>query len=445
MKAWTTLGLIKLIFFFLIFPQFGLLAEAPTNEKTRTIEKSFTATSLTNLNVENRRGDINIFNTNESEGKVEIIVTARSKNEEELDKLIQKFDLEVKEHGNNVEINGSDNIKSWVKINTFIKNSNIITFKDGTKIKGIEEIDVFMNLYLPKISSLKAKNKYHDILFENLDYDFEADLYSGKLKGADINGRFDLEMKYGEVEIGSFKDGDIIIYDSEFSSAQAGCVHFGSKYSNIVMKDLESLEMVSYEDEIELGDIAKEIEFDSKYSDLKMGSFSEGEFDLYDTDVEGKNGNTLEIKSKYGTQEFDELGATTLTLYEDGFEAVMVKDLMVKGSKYSNIFIKTFKGEMNIRSSYEDEISVANMIKEFDGLFIEAKYTDLSLPIPTSISYLMESEIKYGELEYADQFESTNRDRDGSELKLKGVANGGDENSPKVVIKAYDSEIDITY
>lgn len=445
MKTFTAVELIKLILFFMIIPQFGMQASSILNEKSKTITKTFAVNEHTELNLKNKRGDIEIINIEGSEGRVEVLLTAKSKNEEELDKFLQKFEVSLNEYGSRVEVSADDHIKSWSIIKTFIKSSNTIIFDDGTKIKDIEEIDVMMKVFLPKIARLKTKNKYHDVRFSNLNFDLVADLYSGNLLGGDIHGRLDLTMKYGEVNIGSIRDAEIEIYDSEYSSKNGGCISFKSKYSNIMMRDLESLEMLSYEDDIELGELKTDFEFDAKYSDVKMGSFDTADLDIYDTDIEAENGNSLKMKSKYGSGEFEVLGETTLFLYEDDFDAIEVENLMIKESKYSDISIKNFKGKMDIRSSYDDEIAVLNQVSNLKGFSIEAKYTELRFPIPSSVAYILEASTKYGEIKMTDDFDRRYRDKDGSEIEIKGMANGGNENSPKVEINAYDSRIFIEH
>jgi len=421
-----------------------IFAAKSVNQQTKTFEKSFATTNTSELHLKNRRGNIQIINIEGNEARVEVQLTVTGKENDEIQKLFDQFELSVKTTGNIIDVISENNIKNWVRINSFFRNSNKIKFNNDIVAQGITEIEVEMILYLPKIKSLQANNKYHDILFSNLPCSLEVDLYSGKLKGENISGDLTLNMKYGAVDIGNFMDGDIDIYDSKFSSGNAQKVKFKSKYSDIELGNLSSFTMDSYDDEMEIGDISEAFEFEAKYTNLKMESFGTSDMDIYDTDVKGKSGKELILRSKYGSFRFENIEDSSLKLYDDEFEAESLKQLKIKSSKYSEISIDKFLGgSVDVISSYEDKIIFSKGIADFESLNFDAKYSTLIFPIEANVKYQLDAKMKYCSLDMSNNFEHTYRDKDNSNIEIKGMANGGGSGNPKITINSYDGKIDI--
>ncbi len=417
-----------------------LHAKSP-HQQSKKFETTFSTSINTQLTVENRRGNIELIGIEGSEGRVEATLTVRGDNEEEIDKVIRQFELETQQSGSSINVNAEDHIKSWSIINSLFRKSNTIKFDDKSSAKDIEEIEIAMVVYLPKINLISAKNRYHDIVFSDLDCDLDADLYSGKLRGSNIKGDLELDMKYGEVRIGSFHAGDIDIYDCNVVFENGKEVKFKSKYSDIVFRDLESMDMDTYDDEIELGNIEKHVEFEGKYSNIEIGNFGTSTLDLYDSDLKGKSGNGVDLRSKYGSFDFENIKNVELRLYDDNFEAESIEHLKVKESKYSEIKMDNFKGKLDISSTYQDDIRVLNTIVDLGGLYLDGKYTTLQFPIASETPYILEAETKYGNIDISRSFNHQFTNNSDNSKDIKGLANGATDGAPKVIIKAYDSKL----
>jgi len=418
-----------------------VFANSTPYEESKKYEERFETNSSTQLSIENSRGDIQIIPIDGSEARAEITLKVKGKSIDEIQKIFDHFELLVNKTGNQIEIVTQNNIRSWnISTGGFFSKSTI-KFNDRSKAKDIEEINVAVILYLPKIELLSAKNKYSDIIFSELNCDLDVELYSGKLKGNNIDGDLSLEMKYGEVNIGSFKSGSFEIYDCNVTTDEGGKVKIESKYSDLVLGNMEDLSMDSYDDDMILGDVKNNFEIETKYSDVKIGSFASSTMDLYDTDVKGKGGGSLELTSKYGAFDFKSLKEVKLSLYDDDFEVDEISDLTIKESKYSEIEMDEFDGQISITSSYQDKISVLNTITDFKGLDIEAKYTTLRFPISPSVPYFLNANLKYGDIDISDSFENTYTDKSDSKLEIKGMANGASKSDTKITVTAYDSNI----
>ncbi len=421
-------------------------ANTGVNEETKTYEKTFTTNESTEINLHNRRGNIRIVQIDGSEAKLEVNLTVRGDNATEIQKVFDHFTLDIKNSGNIIDVRSDDQIKSWSQINTLFHNSNKIKFEDRTIANDIEELEVDMVLYIPKIAKLSTDNKYHDVSFSDLACDLSVSLYSGKLKGDNIDGNLNLELKYGSVNIGAFKDGDIDIYDSKYNSGSAHNVKLHSKYSNINCEDFNSLSLFSYDDEIKMGSVEEEFMLEAKYSNLLMHSFGTADIDGHDTDIKGKNGEKLKLKSKYGSFTFEDIKEASLRMHDDNFEVNSLVDLTIKESKYSEVYIDHFTGAMIVMSSYDDDIYVLNPVTEFKSVDVDLKYSTFKFPIPPKAGFYLDADTKYGSLDFGGDFhhDYTHEDESSSVLNVQGKANKTKKGAPKITIKAYDSKVDIS-
>ncbi len=442
MHTLTTVKFSPLIAFLLLLCSGSpVFAKSTPYQQSKKFEERFETSEQAHLSVKNKRGDIQIINIEGNEARVEVTLNVRGDSEVEIQKVIDQFSIDVRQTGNIVDLKAEDNIENWTIVKSFFRNSNSIKFNDKSKAKGIEEIDVAMVVYLPRIELLSAQNKYNDIIFSTLPCSLQADLYSGKLKGKNIEGDLELDMKYGEVNIGTFENGKFDIYDCNITAENGQKVKIKSKYSDIELGDLGSLTFDSYDDDIVLGTVTDNFDIEAKYSDIKMGGFKSSTMDLYDSDLKGKNGSSLDLTSKYGDFTFTHLEDVKLSLYDDNFSANEIKDLNIKSSKYSEIEVDNFKGYMSISSTYQDKIFITNTITDFKGLEMDGKYTTLKFPISSKVAYHLDADLKYGNIDFSDAFENTYTDKSDSKYEVKGKANGATTGAPKIKVKAYDSTI----
>lgn len=416
---------------------------APQIEKTKVIKKSFDVTESTIFTLKNKRGNIHFVNVAGNELTIEVSLTVKGKEEEEIQKVFNNYELLDDDNLNDLHVSGDDNIESWLRIKAFFNIKNEIKFKNGNKANNIEELSAHMVVYLPPVNTVKVENKYKSISYEQMPCTFDVEIYSGKLNGGDISGAFKLDAKYSDIKIGNMGKGEIDIYDSEFEGKNMAETEFKSKYSEIELGDIKSISLDSYDDKIIAGNITGELRCEAKYSELEAGTFGYGEFSIYDTDVETRSGDTLILESKYGSFESKRVDHINMELYTDKINITSAKTLKIKESKYSKILIEQLETNLNIKKSYDDEIAIEGLGKSMTGLAFDGKYTDLVIPIASNVGYYLVGETKYGTLSLPDDFEYLTRIKESSVLEVSGLGNEGNRKSPPVEIKAYDCNISL--
>jgi len=290
----------------------GIYAESLENIKKKEINQTFTVGGNDLLQIENKYGNITVTHWNKNEVSIKVIVESKAKNDSEAQRGLDRVDIELRQSGNTVS--GSTSLKSqsgW-------SNNNRLT----------------INYYISMPSRLSA----------NL-----SQKYGGIVMPERNEGKCNLEVKYGNIQAGSF---------SAPLSIDAG-------YSNINVNDVERLNLqVSYCGNVSINN-GKMISIDSKYSNLNL-----------------RNIEKLTIDKKYGGITIQSVNSASMEL------------------KYSEATIEKLKDEINVTALSYSTLNVNELVSGFKTARVEARYGNLNLQIPSKASFNVRADgMKYGNVE----------------------------------------------
>lgn len=473
-KNFATLWLCMLLFFT------ATIALTAQTEKSKSIEKTFDLSKEGTVKVDHRYGLLKVIQS--SDGKVHLNARMRveGNDEEEVQKALSQFEVDINEFGNQVTIETDLGIKNWHGRNGKI----YLTFKNGAKVKGLKKFTVELLLAVPDLKSLALKNKYEDII---IDYNFKGDLaielYDGDLKAKNIEGELELNVKYGKAIFADIGNADLTLYDSEMEMETGKTIKLSSKYSEYTIGDTESLKINAYDDKFELGNVKGRLEIRDKYSEMEIGNFREAILEVHDGDFEAKKGKTLTITdTKYAKYRIAELANLVIESSHDDkfiikkvadFEVDMTKytefeianiagkfkvrdshddkfiigslsDLLVNQSKYTEFEVTNLSGQVSLLDSHDDKLDIREVATSFKGLKMNGKYTKVNMDIPSSVKYEIDAEMKYGGIEYNEAaFESQYYKEKDSILALRGKVKGAGVNAPKIEIRGHDCKVDL--
>ena len=409
-------------------------------EKSKTFKKVLTVNESSIVDIEHRRGDLNIYHTNEKQAYVEVELKVRGSVEEDLQKIIDKFSIEVSEKQNEIYVRTKTQIESWSETNNMFSSKFRVKFSDGDVIKNkIEDLELICNLYIPKIKTLRAANRYDNILWDNIDCNVEADIYSGKIEGSSIQGNVKIRSKYSKIFIGDMANGDLNIYNSTLNMGNAENLIIVDKYSKFKLKNSKSLDLNLHDSDLEAGKIDGKLNVVAKYSDLDIESCASSKIDFHDTDLKLAKCGSMEIESKYSTFILGELTDLLMTSHDDNLMADRICGVEVIDTKYSEYKVTNFTGALDVKASHDDDF-VFTKIEDFEGLHFVSKYSTLNFPIPSSMACEVVAELKYGSLKIdRSNFVISREIEKDSKLELEGKTEGTNHKMVKVV--AYDSKI----
>ncbi|NET33630.1 MAG: hypothetical protein F6K19_16665 [Cyanothece sp. SIO1E1] len=404
--------------------------------KNKTISKSFAGKKQ--VSVTHRYGPLQVVRSSDSQVKLTAVLSARTKEPGDMELLEKQFDLEVVESSNILDIKTNFEIENWNSRNGIIS----LKFKDGSRLKQVKDVEITFLLEVPELEELTLANKYDEIIIrEDLNADLNINLYDGRLQTANISGKLKIDTKYSKGSIGNFATGELNFYDSDFNLGDGDDIRLTSKYSKLQFNNVGSFNIQSYDDKITWNTVKGDLSILDKYSDFVGGSFANGKFDLHDSKVTLKDGQSLQIKSKYTKFRFGNLQSLSFELsYDDKVEIVSLGSLKTK-SKYTDYKIGELKSGL-IVNSYDDDFEIERFIGPLEGIDFTGKYSDITLLLPSTIEYRLEAYAKYGKIQYAESSLETNFYKEkNDEVEIKGKTKNASDSSPLISINSYDGKI----
>lgn len=410
-------------------------------EKNRSIEKVFDG--KTALWASHRYGDLVLKKGSGSQIKAVLTVTASSKNEEDLQQFLNRFDLTASEAPDNkVDVKTDAIIQNWKTVN----GRTTIKFSDGKSFSGIQNFKMTLEISAPRLRYATLENKYAAIKAEEgTATDLEIKLYDGEVYLPGSFENLSLDIKYGKGAIGNFKNCKADLYDTDLSLGNGGALTINTKYSGLKVGNLQALTLDCFDDDFKIGGVNGPTQIEDKYSEFVFaGDLGNATLHLYDSKIEAKNAGDIRVTdSKYTEFAFREINSLHFDAsYDDKVEMAKVGALSADDSKYTEYTADGLWKSLNFLSSYDDAIKVRNVGGTFEGLVFDGKYTELTVPIPASVKYEISAYLRQCRIVYPEStMESTYYKEKNEEITVQAKSKGAAAGAPKVEIKSYDGEV----
>jgi hypothetical protein len=375
-------------------------------ETEKTITKQASVSPSSKILFTNKLGPLQVETWEKNEVKVVTRVTIDG-SEEDVNEVLSILDqIDFKS-------NGLEGIK--------------IVLNNGKKVKGISKLKFEYTLTVPTNIDLHIEQKYEDITLLDLHGNVTLDLYESDMMAGLLSGNTSIGMKYGKAEIGIVGALKLKLYESECSIEQTKDLILNSKYSYLKIKEAGTLRLECYEDKI---DVLKhqDVIAKAKYTHLYLRDCTYGKFDCYETNIDAGNFETINIKAKYGHFNFESIKHLNFNeSYENKLMVARLGDITAN-SKYGNYEILQLDKKLDFSESYEDDITIGKVSKDFSGIDLVSKYTNLIMTFETGSLYKINANLKYTSLKFPEaKIREIRYHKEGSDFQYKGISHDADE------------------
>jgi len=390
------------------------------------------------LEINHRRGDVQVLEASDGKISWEAIMSFSSNNEESTRKMKEYFKVKAEDNGGKASISTTVGIKNMQTIN----GRSSITFNDGTKVKGIKDLEVKLIVYTPALARLNVNNKYEEIEIRTpVSELLTLSIYSGEVHVQDIQGKLNMNAKYSKGSVGKNGGAKVELYESKIDFGATGDLDINAKYSTFRIPEVGALKAVTYESKGYLGDVSGTLQLNDKYSRYEMKNIQNALLDLYETELQAETAADIQGKSKYTVYEIRTMGALALeSSYEDEFQIGQLKSLKTV-SKYGNYTLGQLS-EALIMDSYEDEVDIEELNSGLQKIQIKGKYTNLDLTLPNELQFNMEVNARYTDLDVGEgDLDFSKYISKGSELNFVGKTKGAGTNAAQFKIECYECKL----
>jgi len=399
---------------------------------TKTIVNELSAIGIDLVKIKNSNGNISIVTWNKPIIQMKAFVTITGGNEEDIQKGLEDFDLNLIAKGSKVEIENSWSDKRDCNCSaTSIKGK--ITTKKGEKIK-VKKYSIDYQVMIPKKMNLNLKNNYGNIILDDVDGDVKVVSFQGDFSGGNIGGNLDLTEKYGNAKVGDFINGDISLFQGELESGNSKKIDLNAKYSDVTINATNSLDLIGFQTDITIKENVDKIKGSIKYGDLELRSnVNTVDLQVFQAEIKANEIKAFEMSGSYTSVKVN----TILDLkigkaMQNSYKIEQVTDL--KGAvKYTSFDIGILNGSLDLET-FQGSIDVGNVSGNFSKLNIDSKYTPIDLNFSTDSKFNISAETNYTDFNYPENLMQVEYNNvENQRMNFKGVYNINNTKDPSMV------------
>ena len=288
--------IIRLLFLFTFAISIPAFLSAQVYSEKREQGKSFKLKSGTTVNIYNKYGNVNIMPWEKDSVRIEVSMSAQSKQAAKVVKILSTIDCEM--------ISTSTTISA----RTVFYDNSATFWKDvvsyaGQVINTSNNLQINYTVYLPETVPLKIENKFGNIYMDSHRANVEINLSNGDIQARDFTKMLKMKLEFGSASLQDIDNAQLTINYSDVTCSKIKSLNINSRSSTIEIEEASTLELTSSRDKLVVkscnslnGDASfsrirvNELEdlcsMNTKYGELKLNSIS-------------RSFRTIHVKSEY--------------------------------------------------------------------------------------------------------------------------------------------------
>jgi len=332
-------------------------------KKIRNISKTFHVGAETEIQVNNKYGNIQLIPWEKDSVRFDIVLEVIDLKEVRLNSIFDyiDFDFTVAKHFIVAQTTFANQGSFWADV----KDLANTLFAKGSKT----QIDY--TIYLPSNSSVKLNNKYGDIFISDHNGQLNINLSNGDLKSHALNGETTIKLQFSNANINYIKEGDLdISYHSEIQVNEVDTLNIISRSSRISIEKSGFLEINSSRDKyylesvnniiaknsfsyMEIRNLGSQIELDANYGDLIIKKMSEAVSQIR---VDGES--------------------TDISIYKDENQSINLE--VIYNEKTGLYFSEELKNKETIKIEDKKLVKTSGILGNTEGQIIKVRASMLS-------------------------------------------------------------------
>ena len=379
------------------------------------------------------RGDITIEVWDNPTVQLKAYIDIENDNAEEKQLLLDNLKIELVAKGDKIEvinecINGDD-------CNCNCTTTTIKGKKKNKKVKkSSSKIQIDYVIKVPRNMNLDLNGSYGDITIPDLNGDVTIKSFQGNFYGGKIDGKLNLNSRYGKVELAGFDSGVLMLFQSKGNLGTSKNIDVNAKYSQFKIESVEELTLDVFQSNLDVQESVNGIKGTIKYGDLTLlKNAIEVKLSAFQAKVTALKIEKLNIDGSYSSVKSDVIDDLILEKsFQNKYELGTLKS--VKGeAKYSNFNINQLNETLNLKT-FQGDIKIGNISAEFKDVNIDSKYTPIDLNFSSEAKYNLNAQTTYTSLSYPEQkIEFTHQNKELNKNDIKGVFNAKSNRSTSLV------------
>ncbi len=264
----------------------GIARPSEDVELSKRYVRSFKVSPNVQVDLSNKYGDIIVNTWDKDSVSFNIKITAFGKNDESVDKLIERVSFDHTNSGKFLKFETifdrqSGSFKEfWNSLGDY---SKVLINKNN--------LNIDYEIFIPKKSNMYLENKFGDIYINEYAGRSKILLSQGDIKISNQSGQLNLDLKFGNASIQSTSLAYLNLQIAEVTIAKAGKLDISSSSSTVNIHEVDRLKIDSRNDKyylrnvgslsgeatfsnVNISNLKEEIMANANYSDLNIESFA---------------------------------------------------------------------------------------------------------------------------------------------------------------------------
>ncbi|MAD98084.1 MAG: hypothetical protein CMB99_12230 [Flavobacteriaceae bacterium] len=360
--------LYKITLLTLLIPSlvFGMTElDKPKHEKSKSIKKEFNVSSDAKVDISNRYGNINVTTWDRNEVNIEVVITVKGNDLEDVEERLDDIDVEFNSNANLVEaktiFGGGSSGWSWWRRNNRKKMSMKINYTvKMPKSNRVNLNNDYGNIYLDEImgkanincdyGKIELGKLMADGNSINLDYCSSSNIEM--MKSGSINA------DYSKLNIGKSEEVSANIDYTTLKFEEVDAIDFNADYGGVTVNSAAHVKGNTDYTTIRLGTISKSATLDADYGAIIIKKLTPG-FEKVDIETQfasvriGVDPNvafSFEVDTQYsgfksnldGIEYFKKISKTTKKYYEGKYGSASNAGTITIKAQYGGISINEY-------------------------------------------------------------------------------------------------------
>lgn len=215
---------------------------------SRQISKDFPMTNASELRLENKYGDINLYGWDQNKISIAIAITVTHRKKENAEDLLKRIKPILTNSGNLVNVTYKIAEKNDGFFTKYFNKANPFDFDRSN-------IQIDYTIYMPKNAEIDVTNTFGDVFIEDWKGKLRANIEHGDLWINENLSKADVDMKYGKLRAKSMDYTAIRLKNGSLDMTDSKSLRINSSGSDMTINKVSSLEIYSSKDEVEIEEV----------------------------------------------------------------------------------------------------------------------------------------------------------------------------------------------
>jgi len=260
----------------------------------KTITESYDVSNGATVELINKYGNMDIRTIASDQVNVRVEILVDAPNESNAEEIFDRIDIGI--------YGSSNSVKAETKIASQKEGfwKNLMSWNNGNNY----EIHYYVEV--PDHVHLMLTNKYGNIYADDMNNEIDLELKYGNFEIGSAHD-VDINLGYGKGKMDNVQDLDIDLKYGEINAESAYDVDIVSKYSQVTIDDAKNIGVNSKYDKYRIR-TANRFENEGRYDNLRLGDIREIEVDSKHTDIDiDKLHTRAYIRTGYGSIRINEI------------------------------------------------------------------------------------------------------------------------------------------